>query len=106
MCTELQNTYKVEFPRMSDYEKLKMRHVKLDLNSIPAYDDVIDLNSIPAYDDEPGETQFQRMHTEVIHSVYNQAILQEKKRKEACWDTTSPWIVLFIAGVLSSATWF
>jgi hypothetical protein len=42
---------------MSDYEKLKMRHVKLDLNSIPAYDDVIDLNSIPAYDDEPDEAQ-------------------------------------------------
>jgi hypothetical protein len=59
MCTDLQNTYKVEFPRMSDYEKLKMRHVKLDLNSIPAYDVVLDLNSIPAYDDEPGETQFQ-----------------------------------------------
>jgi hypothetical protein len=42
---------------MSDYEKLKMRHVKLDLNSIPAYDVVLDLNSIPAYDDEPEEAQ-------------------------------------------------
>jgi hypothetical protein len=51
MCNDLQNTYKVEFPRMSDYGKLKMRLVNLDLNSSPTYDGVLDLNSSPAHDE-------------------------------------------------------
>jgi hypothetical protein len=49
---------------MSDYGKLKMRLVNLDLNSSPAYDGVLDLNSSPAHDeaqdmvaDQPDEAQ-------------------------------------------------